>query len=768
MMNEQLIKNLRRIIEWSVIAAVFMVPLYFAWFHENYTVFDLNKSAFLRLCLTVAIIAWFAMLALRGRISALGSKKIFWSAMSFLAAVIISSILSLHPMISLLGSYERQQGFHNIVAYVLLFLLIATFFKTHSNIKRLVIVLNTSAAVICIYGLMQLFGLDFLNWAQSTMSRIFSSFGQPNFFGHYIAVMIPISVYSFFYIARRWYMRILYALLFVAEIVCLIFTYSRSAWIALVVSLGLSLILVLWKKNYKKTAATIVIVAVACIASLLTPPVRSALLTHSDYVNLKFSSRLVSIIDFNNGSNAIRLKYWKAALNAFKEAPFNRYLFGFGPDVQASVYVDQYQIDWGYYERLNSYPDRAHNGLLDLLLQFGIVGTAAFFALVWFSVSGLMKILNKAKGEEFWLATALVASLIAYAANNMFSFSLTAMAMMLFTLLGLSFVLGAAHSDTEEKSLSFFQPASRWVLAGALSALLIVIFYTFNVRPLFADYYYIQVKKAEVRQDCHKVLENMETVMEWYPDSHYYSRAYLSHAVNCFAAVGGEAAKQQVFKNIIDQAALIPEHERQFFTLLDLSHAYSILGYYKNPSYYAQAEQYYRELIAINKNITVTYQDLGRMKLWQAKFAEARQIFEEGIAITPPLDKAFPDSEHTVAIGKQLGYFYNLIGLTYFEEENYPLAKVAYAQALEYDPMVTASLKKLADMAYTEGDLQKAISFNKTAFEREPYEALWPVSLATLYRELGDLKQARMYANQASSLDPENEQVKELVEDLNR
>lgn len=768
MMNERVIKILRFIIEWSVIAAVFMVPLYFAWFHENYTVFDLNKSAFLRLCLSVAVIAWFAMIAVRGQISALGSRKVFWSAMAFLGAAIVSSILSLHPMISVLGSYERQQGLHNIVAYVLLFLFIATFFKSRAHIRRLLIVLNASAAIICIYGLMQLFGLDFLNWAQSTMSRIFSSFGQPNFFGHYIAVMIPISVYSFFYIAKRWYIKFLYVLLLAAEIVCLIFTYSRSAWIALSIAFGLTAILVLWKKNYKKTAIAIVIVAVASIIALLLPPVRAALLTHSDYVNLTFSSRLVSIVDFNNGSNAIRLKYWLAALNAFKEATPERYLFGFGPDVQASVYVDQYQIDWGYYERLNSYPDRAHNTLLDLLLQFGIVGAAAFFALVWFSVRGLLKIVHIGKGEEFWLAIALVASLIAYAANNMFSFSLTAMAMMLFTLLGIAFVLGATHRDTEEKALHFFQPASRWIIGGALSILLIVMYYSYDVRPLVADYYYIQVKKGEVRQDCHKVLENMETVMEWYPESHYYSRAYLSHAVNCFSAVGGEKAQQQVFKNIIDQASLIPKHERQFFTLLDLAHAYSILGYYKDPSYYIQAEQYYRELIAINKNITVTYQDLGRMKLWQAKFAEARQIFEDGIAITPPLDKAFPESEHTVAIGKQLGYFYNLVGLSYFEEKKYDQAKLAYTKALEYDPMVTAALKKLADMAYTEGDLHKAISFNKTAFEREPYEALWPVSLATLYRELGDLKQARTYANQAATLDPENEQVKELVKDLNR
>ncbi len=768
MTKEKVTNNLRCIIEWSVITAVFMVPLYFAWFHENYTVFDLNKSALLRLCLSVAAIAWFGLLAWRGKISALGSKKVFWSAMSFLAAAIISTALSLHPMISLLGSYERQQGFHNIIAYVLLFLFIAVFFKSAKHIKRLVIVLHISAALICAYGIMQLFGWDFLSWAQSSMSRIFSSFGQPNFFGHYIAVMIPISLYGFFQIAKRWYTKLFYALLLAAEIVCLIFTYSRSAWIALALALGLSAVLVLWKKNKKKTAAAIVIVAVASIIALLLPPVRSALLTHSDYVNLKFSSRLVSILDFNNGSNAIRLKYWKAALNAFSEATPERYLFGFGPDVQSSVYVDQYQIDWGYYERLNSYPDRAHNGLLDLLLQFGIVGAAAFFALVWFSIRGLFKVLDKQGGEEFWLAAAFVAALIAYAANNMFSFSLTAMAMMLFTLLGLSFVLGGEYTEAPEKSLHFFQPASRWVIGTALSILLAVIFYAVDIRPLVADYYYIQVKRGEARQDCRKVLENMETVMEWYPQSHYYARAYLSHAVNCFAAVGGESAQQQVFKNIIDQALLIPKHEQQFFTLLDLAHAYSILGYYKDPSYYSQAELYYRELIGINKNITVAYQDLGRMKLWQAKFAEARQIFEQGIAVTPTLDKAFPGSEHTIAIAKQLGYFYNLIGLAHFEEKDYASAKVAYVKALEYDPLITAALKKLADMAYTEGDKQKAISYNKQAFNLEPQEALWPVSLATLYRELGDLKQARSYANQAAALDPSNEQVKELVKDLNR
>lgn len=768
MTKEKAIVIISKVIEWSIIVAIFLVPIYFAWFHENYTVFDLNKSALLRLCLSVAVIAYLSLIALRGSIPALGSKKLFWATTAFIISVSLSTIFSLQPIISLLGSYERQQGLQNIISYALLFLFIVYCFKSHQQLRRLFVILNISSTVICLYGLMQATGLDPLSWAESSMSRIFSTFGQPNFFGHYLVVIIPITLYSLFFQAKKRYQKMLYILLVLAELACLVFTYSRGAWIALVVSVFVSGIILLWKYNKKKYAVSIVVLVVLASIGLVLPPIRSAILKHSDYVHLQVSTRIISILDFSNGSNAIRFKYWGAALQSMAEAGPLRDLIGFGPDTQSSVFAQYYQSDWGYYEQLNSFPDRAHNSILDLLLQFGLLGLGTFLYLVFVCLRGLKRLLKTEHGERFYFALTLSTSIIAYTVNNFFSFSLTAMSVILFTLLAISW--RAANSDDlkTEKLLHFFQPLSRWTIVVAISILLGIIFYSFDVRPLIADYFYIQVKKGEARQDCRMVLDNIENVLEWYPISHYYARAYLSHTVNCLSAITSDASRQKMYQNILDQAQSIPVHEEQFYTLVDLAHAYSILGYYDNPTYYEQAEKYYLEMLAISKNITVSYQDYGRMKMWQGDFSQARGLFKQGIAITPTLDNALPNSEHTTAIATQLGYFHDLIALTYYQEKNFAQAKSEYIVALKFNPTMTSSLKNLADIAYQEHDLQKAIQYNKQAFALEPQEALWPVSLATLYKELGNIKQARMYAEQAAALDSSNENVKKLIKELNK
>jgi tetratricopeptide (TPR) repeat protein len=440
-------------------------------------------------------------------------------------------------------------------------------------------------------------------------------------------------------------------------------------------------------------------------------------------------------------------------------------LFGFGPDVQASVFVRQYKIDWGYSEQLNSFPDRAHNAPLDILLQFGLFGAAAFFCLILFSVLPLWRRLRTAQGEEYWLCLALGASLISYGVNNLFSFSLTAMAVIFFWLLASAYVVGANFPGSKEQRISFFQPASRWIIAVGVLVLILIIFFGYSVRPFVADYYYMQVKKAEARKDCRATLDNMEKVMTWYPVSHYYARAYLHHSVNCFSAVSSPQSRQQLVNNIIDQVAVLPSRENQFHTLTDLAHAYSILGYYANEKYYATAEKYYHELLAINPVITVTYQDYGRMRLWQGRFAEAREIFGKGLAVTPSIEQA-PDASHLPAIVRQTAYFHDLIGLSYVDEHDIDKAIAEYQKAIAIDPTMTSPYKELADIAYQRKDLALAIAYNKEGFSFEPENPLWPIGLATLYLEKKDFTNAIYYAKLGAQLDPTNEKIKDLLREL--
>jgi putative inorganic carbon (HCO3(-)) transporter len=688
---------LKKIILASLYGSVFVVPIYFAFLQENYTVFDLNKSAALRFFISMALLAWLWLAARSGKIRLFASRQLAFAWGLLIAAFFVSSLLSLHPNISWLGSYERQQGFINLLSYLLIFYLIATFINNKRRFNHLLFWLLAAAAVASIYGLMQALGLDFLRWAESSLFRIFSTFGQPNFFGHYLVVCLPLTIYAAVFLARHCWHKILFAILAAVELACLVLTYSRSAWVAFAVSLIVAGLAALWYFGRKKIALTSALAALIIFIILSLAPVRSAIFNSVDYKPTGLVFRLVTIFDFKIGSAGTRLFYWQAAWQAFKNAPLERQLFGFGPDVQASVFVSEYRPIWAYYERMNSFPDRAHNAPLDFLLQFGLVGAATFTLLLYFIMKPFFKRWRSSKGEDYWLGLALMSSLLAYGVNNLFSFSLTAMTFLLYVLLALALNYGHQTLNRELK-LNFFQPASRYIIASGTIILLGVLFYGYSLRPMVADAYYMKVKRAEARGDCRQVLDNMEKVLEWYPVSHYYARIYLHHAVNCFSAASSEESRQQIARNIIDQAATIPERETQFYTLIDLAHAYSILGYYIDSKYYEQAEKAYLRLLDINKYITVTYQDYARMKLWQGDYETGRRLLNDGIAVTPSPDEAPPFSGHNQAISRQLAYFHDLLGLSYYSQGDFAKAKAEYETALKIDPTLPSPRQKLEEI----------------------------------------------------------------------
>jgi tetratricopeptide (TPR) repeat protein len=154
------------------------------------------------------------------------------------------------------------------------------------------------------------------------------------------------------------------------------------------------------------------------------------------------------------------------------------------------------------------------------------------------------------------------------------------------------------------------------------------------------------------------------------------------------------------------------------------------------------------------------------MKLWQGDFVAARELFMRGIGVLPDLSKAMPGSEHTLTLARQLAYFHDLIGLSYYDEKNYAKARPEFEEAISIDPKLTSSIKKLADIAYQTGDKQKAIAYNIKGFEVEPENALWPLGLALIYKEENNMSAARRYAQQGLALDPGNAQLQALVKEL--
>ncbi len=141
------------------------------------------------------------------------------------------------------------------------------------------------------------------------------------------------------------------------------------------------------------------------------------LIIFSLYNSQTFSHRLTSLLDFQSGSVAVRMSFWRASWDAIRQKP----LFGYGLDNQGEVLIKYYQKDWGIFNNVNSCPNRVHNLFLDILLTRGIFGLFAYLALLYLFFSTIFKNIKENKARE--LSLAISAATICYLVSLQFSFS---------------------------------------------------------------------------------------------------------------------------------------------------------------------------------------------------------------------------------------------------------------------------------------------------------------------------------------------------------
>ena len=752
------------ITRWSIFSVVFFVPIYFAWFQENYTIFDLNKSVALHLLLAITIISWLIQISLEGKFQWEGNKLLCILGTAVAVVFLLSTVFSLHPVISLWGSYERQQGLYNLWHYLALTFFIVVVIRNRAQLHNLIIALLLGSVFASGYGLLQLFGLDFYKWGED-IGRLFSSFGQPNFFGHYLAVLLPLTLYAIFFLSKNIYTRIGYSTLLVAEVLCLIFTFSRSAWLALLITIIGCFFWILLRQGKKVLFGVFIALVIALTAMVSFPTIREKIAEVAWQQDVQATKRFLSIFDLNFGTTRTRLLYWEAAVNGFKDANFKQKIFGYGPDALPNVFIKYYQPEWAYFEKINSFPDRAHNFILDIFLQFGLLGFVSITLFVGYIVVRLIKVTwNEQNPQNYWVGVSVLSALCIYGINNFFSFSLVSMNVVFYALLGIAWLIGNNYK-TSTFSLDFFQPISRWVLTSAILIFLITLLYGYNFRPLMADYYFFKVKKAETRGDCQAVVANMEKTLNWYPVSHFYSRAFISYGVNCFSVYSSKKDQQYFAEVLLTQASTIDSKEKQFYTLVDLARLYSILSSFIDQKYYNNAKEHYEELLSINPFITFVYSDYGRLESWHKNYEQAIEIFNKGIEVMPSTEPEEAQYRRNDIV-MQLANLYTQIGITLHEQKKYDESASWYIKALKIFPYDLNARKNLADYYYLSDNMPESLRNYKSGYITDYYNSMWPQELARIYQELGDKKRALYFAEQALELSPDNPAIKSILKNL--
>lgn len=254
----------------------------------------------------------------------------------------------------------------------------------------LVIALLTAAAIQGLYGLYQFVYRIGPDWflIQGRFMRASGVFAQPNPFGAYLGLSLPVGVsltlWAFSSLwAKRTLSNALWAALYTIVSACigvgLVASWSRGAWLG--AAGGIAVVLALF---HRRTAILLgfglLALSIAALLGTLNPSwIPSAINSRIGDIPAYLGLIDIRAVEVNDDNFAVveRLAHWVAAIRMWELSPW----LGVGPGNYAHTYPSVALPRW------NDPLGHAHNIYLNTLGEMGIIGFGAFL-LFWSSLLG--------------------------------------------------------------------------------------------------------------------------------------------------------------------------------------------------------------------------------------------------------------------------------------------------------------------------------------------------------------------------------------------
>lgn len=527
--------------------------------------FEFNKMILIYIITTLILFVWILKM-IRNRNSILKKSGFDIPLLLFTASQIVSTIFSIDRHTSFYGYYGRfNGGLLSIIAYVLLYF---AFTSNPIPIKKLLKVSLVSSFLVILWGLPGKFGYDLscyvfmgqLNNACWTdqfhpSERMFSTLGQPNWLGAYLAINFFIGIYFLLksiFIGKSSLPTklLLYGYLFL-NFSSVLFTRSRSALVSVVAGLTL-----LFLFHLKKTKSLILLAGIIVISVLLF---RTGIPKIDQYLDLSFlrSNKVLpktAAIPPQQPGNKIQISesfdirriVWKGAVDLANKYP----LFGTGVETFAYAYYFVRPVAHNLTSEWDYLYNRAHNEYLNYAATTGYIGLAAYlFMISSFIFFAIRAIRSAGKDKEsVFLYTCLLFSYISILITNFFGFSTTTVN--LFFYLIPAILISSKKNTKETKDVKSISGA-QWMYIG-ISGVITVFALIFFINYFLADVTYAKAD-AYSRTGDYQTSANLLMQASKLKYEHVYEDK-LSYVLANLAVVASYQKQQQLSQQIADLA----------------------------------------------------------------------------------------------------------------------------------------------------------------------------------------------------------------------
>lgn len=506
---------------------------------------------FVYLVTTVIGSCWVARMTLEKRLI---FTKSFWDfpLLLFLTAIALSTLFSHDIYMSLFGYYSRfNQGFFSLLAYFILYFAfnsnIMDSVKREKFIKLIIFAAVASGLIVSLYGICQHFGIDYFRWVQDVKTRVFSSLGQPNWLGAYLAIILLI--YFGLFVGNT-FSLLPFTLLYTA----LLFTRSRSAFSAFHICF-LVFTVILFKKFKKIFVYTYLLffILVNVFNILPTPIEKINELTIPNLISkisaiskspgkpqqnksiVQPTAAVASAGEGGTESFAIRKNVWKGAWNAYLANP----IVGYGNEAFALAYYKYKPIEQNYVSEWDFLYNKAHNEYLNYLATTGTVGFGAYLLLI---ISFVVYFIRSPKNI---LNLSLFLAWLTILITNFVGFSVVIISLFFYLIPPIIFVLNI--NNKEELQSPRDEKSTKQSNNLTIPQLLLLFFL------LLTTYYVIR-----------------NTVSWWFADYHFARGDSYSNK-------GNYQTSYQEYKSAIDLSPFHPNYHNEFALFLS-----------EMPSYYSK------------------------------------------------------------------------------------------------------------------------------------------------------------------------------------
>ncbi len=405
------------LMEAAWLAAIIILPLFFNIYSSR--IFEPDKISILRSLALLILGAWFVKVVDEGSIllenrepgqSAI--KTFFATPMLFpvlflIFTYLLSTLLSVTPRTSFLGSYQRLQGTYTTFSYLVIFAALLLNLRKRKQVDRLITTIILTSMPVALYGFLQRYQLDPIPWGGNVSVRVAANMGNSIFVAAYLIMVFPLTIGriveasdSILRDAPNTTLNVIKATIYMfiagIQVFALYMTQSRGPFLGWLASLFFVVLLLSlrWRKRWLTFSVIGAAVAVAGFLLILN-------VKNSPLESLKQSpvlGRFGRILDSESNNALVRKYIWEGAADLVAphepiEFPdgskdtfnFLRPLIGYGPESMYVAFNPFYPPLLGQVEKRNASPDRSHNETWDSLVITGLLGFVAYL-LVFLSI----------------------------------------------------------------------------------------------------------------------------------------------------------------------------------------------------------------------------------------------------------------------------------------------------------------------------------------------------------------------------------------------